>query len=142
MLPDVKLPPQTDEVLPSERDAEVVLVICSSKNALGHRRSAKGRLISKTAVCSGSGHPKEAMPWIREIDLPNSIDDLKTSQSFAGRELDRCLFTLCYTEFEQFVWLLSRTLVGVFSSYVLSDLAIANLNGATSAGSFCFLPRS
>ena len=142
MLPDVKVPPQMDEVLPSESDAEAVLVISRSKNALGHRRSAKRRRISKTAVCSGSGHPKEAMPWIREIDLSNSIDDLQTSQSIAGRKVDRFPFTLCYMEFEQFVWLLSRTLVGVFSSYALSyasHLAVADLNGATSAGSFVFL---
>ena len=33
----------------------------------------------KTDVCSGSGHPTEAMPWIRETELANSIDDLKTS---------------------------------------------------------------
>ena len=131
-----------DEVLSSESDAEAVLVICSSKSALGHRRAAKGRRISKSAVCSGSGRPKEAMPWIREIDLSNSIDDLQTSQSIAEREVDRFPFTLCYTEFEQFVWLLSRTLVGVFSSYALclaSHLAVADLNGATSAGSFVFL---
>ena len=82
------------------------------------------------------------MPWIREIDLSNSIDDLKTSQSVAGLEVDRFPFALCYTEFEQFVWLLSRKLVGVFSSYALSHvshLAVADLNGVTSAGSFVFL---
>ena len=106
MFPDVQLPPQMDEVLSSESDREPVLVICSLKSALGHRRSAKGRRTSKSAVCSGSGRPKEAMPWIREIDLSNSIDNLRTSQSLAGRELDRFPFTLRYTEFEQFVWLL------------------------------------
>ena len=32
----------------------------------------------KTEGCSGSDHLVEAMPWIREIELANSVDDLET----------------------------------------------------------------
>ena len=39
----------------------------------------------KTEVCSGSGHPAEAMPWIQEVEMANSVDDLKTSRSISGR---------------------------------------------------------
>ena len=39
----------------------------------------------KTEVFSGSGSPTEAMPWIREIEFGNSVDDLETSQSIVGR---------------------------------------------------------
>ena len=39
----------------------------------------------KTEVCSSSGHPKEAMPWIKEVEMANLADDLKTSRSVSGR---------------------------------------------------------
>ena len=39
----------------------------------------------KTGVCFGSGHPAEAIPWIRKIELARSIDDRETAQSIAGR---------------------------------------------------------
>ena len=39
----------------------------------------------KTEVCSGSGHPKEATPWIKEDEVSNSVDDFNTSQSVAGQ---------------------------------------------------------
>ena len=33
-------------------------------------------------MCARSGHPKEALPWIEEVKLANSVDDLKTLRSF------------------------------------------------------------
>ena len=40
----------------------------------------------KTEACPGSGHPKEAMPWINKgVELANTVSDLKTSRSIAGR---------------------------------------------------------
>ena len=35
-------------------------------------------------VSSGLGHPKEATPWIKEIELANSVDEFETSQSVTG----------------------------------------------------------
>ena len=40
----------------------------------------------KTGVCSGSGHPAEAMPWVKEVEVANSVDDLETSRSIFGRQ--------------------------------------------------------
>ena len=34
---------------------------------------------------SGSGHPAEALPWIKDVEMANSADDLKTSRSILGR---------------------------------------------------------
>ena len=67
------------------RRTKTALVIYNVRNSLRHRRSVIGRQISKFKVCSGSCHPKEAMPWIQETELANSIDDLRTSQSITGR---------------------------------------------------------
>ena len=39
----------------------------------------------KTEVRSSSGHPKEAMPWKSEVEMANSVNDLKTSRSMSGR---------------------------------------------------------
>ena len=39
----------------------------------------------KTEVCSGSGHPEEAMLWIEEVEMAKSIDGLRISQSISGR---------------------------------------------------------
>ena len=39
----------------------------------------------RTEVCSGSNHPAESMPWIKEVEMANSVDDLNTSRSSFGR---------------------------------------------------------
>ena len=40
----------------------------------------------KTEVCSASDHPAEAMPWIKEVEMSNTVDDLETSQPISGRQ--------------------------------------------------------
>ena len=40
----------------------------------------------KTEVCSCSGYPSEAMHWIKEVELVDSVDDLKSSQSSRGHQ--------------------------------------------------------
>ena len=44
-----------------------------------------GRGTSKLKVCSGSGHPAQAVPGITEVEMANSVDDHKTSRSLYGR---------------------------------------------------------
>ena len=34
---------------------------------------------------SVSGHTAEALPWIKDVEMANSVDDLKTSRSILGR---------------------------------------------------------
>ena len=36
----------------------------------------------KTEVCSGSGHPVEAMPWIREVEMAISVHILRDGDRF------------------------------------------------------------
>ena len=38
----------------------------------------------KTEVCACSGSPSEAMLWIKEVEMVDSVDDLESSQSAAG----------------------------------------------------------
>ena len=57
---------------------------CVVKKSLRRQRSVRGRHISKLDVCLGSGYPNETMPWIREIELAKSINNLKTSVSNTG----------------------------------------------------------
>ena len=38
----------------------------------------------KTEVCSCSSFPTDAMLWIKEVEMVESVDDLKTSQSIEG----------------------------------------------------------
>ena len=38
----------------------------------------------KTEVCTCSQFPTEAMLWIKEVELVDSVDDLKSSRSFRG----------------------------------------------------------
>ena len=38
----------------------------------------------KTAACSCSCFPSEAVRWIKEVEMVDSVDDLKTSQSIRG----------------------------------------------------------
>ena len=46
----------------------------------------------KTQVSAGSGSPSEAMLWIKEVEMVDSVDDLKSSRSIQG-----------YTNFPNFV---------------------------------------
>ena len=39
----------------------------------------------KTEACPGSGHPKKAMPWIKGVEMANTVGDQKTSRSIYGR---------------------------------------------------------
>ena len=38
----------------------------------------------KTEVCTCSQFPTEAMPWIKEVEMVESVDDLKSSCSITG----------------------------------------------------------
>ena len=38
----------------------------------------------KTEVCTCSQFPTEAMQWIKEVELVDSVDDLKSSSSIRG----------------------------------------------------------
>ena len=49
---------------------------CSLTDCLRRLRSITERRTSNTEVCSVSVHPMEAMPWIKEVELANSVDDL------------------------------------------------------------------
>ena len=40
----------------------------------------------KTDACSGPSHPAEAMPWIKDVEMANQVDELKTSRSTPGRK--------------------------------------------------------
>ena len=35
---------------------------------------------------SGTNHPAEALSWMKEVDMANSVDDLKTSRSISRRQ--------------------------------------------------------
>ena len=48
-------------------------------------RSLIRKRTTKTEVCSGSGHPAAAMPWIKEVEMAYSVEYLKTSRSISGR---------------------------------------------------------
>ena len=39
----------------------------------------------KTEVCSKTADPHLTMQWIKEVEMPESSDDLVTSQSITGR---------------------------------------------------------
>ena len=39
----------------------------------------------KTEICSKTADPYLAMPWIKEVEMAKSIDELVTSQSIMGR---------------------------------------------------------
>ena len=40
----------------------------------------------KTQVSSGSDFPSEAMLWIKEVEMVDSVDELKSSRSIAGKD--------------------------------------------------------
>ena len=76
-LPTVELPPLMEEVYPRK-----FMVKQPKYNVLElqfEKFSAPSTYIYwntnfKTAVCSGSGHPSEAMPWINEVGMAESQD--------------------------------------------------------------------
>ena len=41
----------------------------------------------KTEACSCSNFSTEALQWIKEVEMVESVDDLKTSQSIRGRRV-------------------------------------------------------
>ena len=50
-----------------------------------------GKTSFKTEVCSCSNFPTEAMLWIKEVEIVESADDLKTWRSASIPEFLRCL---------------------------------------------------
>ena len=40
----------------------------------------------KTQVSSGSDFPSEAMLWIKEVEMVDSLDELKSSRSVFGKD--------------------------------------------------------
>ena len=54
---------------------------CSSKENPMPSTFSHWRTSFQTEVCSGSTHPAEAVPWIKEVEMATSVDDLKTSRS-------------------------------------------------------------
>ena len=44
----------------------------------------------KTEVCTCSQFPTEAMLWIKEVELIDSVDDLKSSRSVRGIQMPNC----------------------------------------------------
>ena len=40
----------------------------------------------KTQICSCSDFPSEAMSWIKEVEMVDSVDDLKSSRSIKGTD--------------------------------------------------------
>ena len=88
ILQTVKLLHLMDEVYPQR------VMVETHKGSLGDLQCEKfptppslscWKTNFKIKVCFGSDHPKEAMPWIQEIELANSIEHMKTSQSITGR---------------------------------------------------------
>ena len=49
-----------------------------------HQRLACWKIRFKTEVCTCSQFPTEAMQWIKEVELVDSVDDLKSSRSIRG----------------------------------------------------------
>ena len=43
----------------------------------------------QTQVCSCSGYPSEATRWVKEVEVANSVDDLKTSHSIRGHRFPK-----------------------------------------------------
>ena len=83
-----KLPPPMDETFLRK------VMVRSHRGSIGHLQSEifstpttfrYGKTNFQTEVCSGSSDPNEAMPWIKEIELANSVDDIERSQSITGR---------------------------------------------------------
>ena len=53
-------------------------------NSLRQLRFACWKIRFKTEVCTCSQFPTEAMQWIKEVELVNSVDDLRSSSSSRG----------------------------------------------------------
>ena len=53
-------------------------------NSLRQQRSLVGKIRFKIEVCTCSQFPTDAMLWIKEVELVDSVDDLKSSCSVRG----------------------------------------------------------
>ena len=49
-----------------------------------HQRRLLGKIRFKTEVCTCSQFPTEAMQWIKEVEMVDSVDELKSSSSIRG----------------------------------------------------------
>ena len=56
----------------------------------------------KTDVCSCSGFPSEAMHWIKEVEMVESVDDLKSSRSIKGYRFPN--FLRCFLQRLLVLW--------------------------------------
>ena len=66
--------------LPKNNTSELQFQKFSTPSTFSDRRTT-----FQTEVCSGSNHPSEAMRWIEEVEMANTVGDLKTSQYLSGR---------------------------------------------------------
>ena len=48
----------------------------------------------KTEVCTGSQYPTEAMHWIKEVQMVDSVDDLMYSSSFRGIQMPNLKYSM------------------------------------------------
>ena len=51
-----------------------------------HNRSWCGKIRFKTQVTACSDFPSDAMLWIKEVEMVDSLDDLKSSRSVCGKD--------------------------------------------------------
>ena len=58
-----------------------------SNNSPRQQRSLVGKIRFKTEVCTCSQFPTEALLWIKEVEMIDSVDDLKSSCSVKGIRL-------------------------------------------------------
>ena len=58
---------------------------CSLTSSSRRLPSFVGKRTSRQECVSGSNRPAEAMLWMKEVEVANSVDDLKTSRSYFGR---------------------------------------------------------
>ena len=56
----------------------------TSTNSLLQQHLLVGRIRFKTEVCTCSQFPTEALLWIKEVEMVESVDDLKSSHSIKG----------------------------------------------------------
>ena len=59
----------------------------TSTNSLHQPRLLAGKIRFKTEVCTCSQFPTEAMHWIKEVEMVDSVDDLKSSPSVRGIQM-------------------------------------------------------
>ena len=58
-----------------------------STNSLHQQHLLVGRQDSKTEVCTCSQFPTEALLWIKEVEMGESVDDFKSSRSVRGIQI-------------------------------------------------------